>query len=187
MLTADELVALPIFSTLSPVALADVARAAADIRLNAGEYAVYEGEPPALFVVIEGAIEVIKLVDGLERKIGMRLPGVLFCATVAHLHSATRHLVDPIDQLAHVFLIRVETKLVLRFGFVAQTRHQYVRMIWNAHTVAGQKPQTGNHRRRFTAVQNHRHLEDCQKISAANSRNCGTLERRGVSPGVSPG
>ena len=74
MLTPDELAAIPIFSTLSPVALADVARAAADIHLNAGEYAVYEGEPPALFVVLEGAIEVIKLVDGVERKLGMRLP-----------------------------------------------------------------------------------------------------------------
>ena len=74
MLTPDELAAIPIFSTLSPVALADVARAAADIYLNAGEYAVYEGEPPALFVVLEGAIEVIKLVDGVERKLGMRLP-----------------------------------------------------------------------------------------------------------------
>ena len=78
MLTPDELAALPIFSTLSPIARTDVAQAAADIRLNAGEYAVYEGEPPALFVVIEGAIEVIKLVDGIERKIGMRLPGKLF-------------------------------------------------------------------------------------------------------------
>ena len=78
MLTPDELAALPILSTLSPIARTDVAQAAADIRLNAGEYAVYEGEPPALFVVIEGAIEVIKLVDGIERKIGMRLPGKLF-------------------------------------------------------------------------------------------------------------
>ena len=78
MLTPDELAAIPIFSTLSPVALADVARAAADIYLGAGEYAVYEGEPPALFVVLEGAIEVIKLVDGVERKLGMRLPGTLF-------------------------------------------------------------------------------------------------------------
>jgi thioredoxin reductase (NADPH) len=78
MLTPDELAAIPIFSTLSPGALADVARAAADIHLNAGEYAVYEGEPPALFVVVEGAIEVVKLVDGIERKIGMRMPGKLF-------------------------------------------------------------------------------------------------------------
>jgi thioredoxin reductase (NADPH) len=78
MLTPDELAALPIFSALSPVALADVARAAADIYLSAGEYAVYEGEPPALFVVLKGAIEVIKLVDGVERKLGMRLPPNLF-------------------------------------------------------------------------------------------------------------
>ena len=78
MLTPDELAAIPIFSTLSPGALADAARAAADIHLNAGEYAVYEGEPPALFVVVEGAIEVVKLVDGIERKIGMRMPGKLF-------------------------------------------------------------------------------------------------------------
>jgi thioredoxin reductase (NADPH) len=78
MLTPDELAAIPIFSTLSPVALADVARAAADIYLSAGEYAVYEGEPPALFVVLEGAIEVIKLVDGVERKLGMRLRHNLF-------------------------------------------------------------------------------------------------------------
>jgi thioredoxin reductase (NADPH) len=78
MLTPDELAALPIFSTLSRVALADVAQAAADIYLNAGEYAVYEGEPPALFVVLEGAIEVIKLVDGVERKLGTRLRNNLF-------------------------------------------------------------------------------------------------------------
>lgn len=78
MLTPDELAAIPFFAALSPVALADVGRAAADIRLNAGEYAVYEGEPPALFVVLEGIIEVIKLVDGIERKIGTRLPGKIF-------------------------------------------------------------------------------------------------------------
>src|SRR3984885_10969130 len=78
MLTPDELAAIPIFSSLSPAALADVARTAADMYLNVGEYAVYEDEPPALFVVIEGTIEVIKLVDGVERKLGRRLPGTLF-------------------------------------------------------------------------------------------------------------
>ena len=78
MLTPDELAAIPLFSTLSPAALAEIARAAADIRLNTGEFAVYEGEPPALFVVLEGTIEVIKLVDGLERKLGLRTRGKLF-------------------------------------------------------------------------------------------------------------
>lgn len=78
MLTSDEIAAIPLFSTLSPIVLADVARAAADIHLNTGEYAVYEGEPPALFVVLEGTIEVIKLVDGIERKLGSRTRGKLF-------------------------------------------------------------------------------------------------------------
>src|SRR5277367_2798226 len=78
MLTPDELAAIPLFSTLSRFALAEVARAAADIHLNTGEFAVYEGEPPALFVVLEGAFEVIKLVDGVERKLGLRTRGKLF-------------------------------------------------------------------------------------------------------------
>jgi thioredoxin reductase (NADPH) len=78
MLTPDELAAIPLFSTLSPLALADVARAAADIHLNTGEFAAYEGEPPALFVVLEGTFEVIKLVDGVERKLGLRTRGKLF-------------------------------------------------------------------------------------------------------------
>jgi hypothetical protein len=38
------------------------------------------------------------------------LPRVFFGAAVAQLDSAKRHRVDPIDQLAHVFLIRAETK-----------------------------------------------------------------------------
>jgi hypothetical protein len=67
-------------------------------------------------------------------KFPLPLPRVLFGAAVAQLHSAKRHLVDPIDQFAHVFLIRLEPKFVLRFGF-AQPRHQYVRIIWNANTV----------------------------------------------------
>ena len=41
MLTPDELAAIPFFAALSPVALADIGRVAADIRLDAGEYAVY--------------------------------------------------------------------------------------------------------------------------------------------------
>jgi hypothetical protein len=45
-----------------------------------------------------------------------------------------------------------ETKFVPRIGFVAQSRHQCVRTIWNAHTVVSQKPQPGNHRRRLRAV-----------------------------------
>jgi hypothetical protein len=82
-------------------------------------------------------------------------PGLLFGAAVAQLHSAKRHFVDPIDQLANVFLIRIESKLVLQIAFVAQPRHQCARIIGDAHAVAGQKAQAGNHRRRLTEVKNH--------------------------------
>jgi thioredoxin reductase (NADPH) len=75
MLTIDELAAIPLFSTLQEADLANLARAAADIHLAAGEYVVHEGEEPALLVVLEGKIEVTKLIDGIERKIGERAAG----------------------------------------------------------------------------------------------------------------
>jgi thioredoxin reductase (NADPH) len=43
-----------------------------------GEYAAYEGEDGALFAVLEGVIEPVKLTDGVERVVGRRLPGEIF-------------------------------------------------------------------------------------------------------------
>lgn len=77
MLTTEELAAIPLFSTLSPVELRDLARSSADIHVGTGEYVVHEGDEPALFVVLSGMVEVTKRVDGIERKIGERQPGKL--------------------------------------------------------------------------------------------------------------
>ena len=44
----------------------------------AGEYAAHEGDERALFAVLEGRIEAVKLVDGIERVVGERLPGDIF-------------------------------------------------------------------------------------------------------------
>jgi len=77
MLTTDELAAIPLFSTLQEADLANLARTAADIHLAAGEYVVNEGDEPALFVVLDGNIEITKLIDGIERKIGERKPGAI--------------------------------------------------------------------------------------------------------------
>jgi thioredoxin reductase (NADPH) len=76
MFTPDELAAIPLFSALPSAKLAEVAKHAADIRLGPGDYAVHEGEDPALFVVISGLIEIIRRVDGIEEKVGERKPGV---------------------------------------------------------------------------------------------------------------
>ena len=78
MLTPDEIRAVPLFASLSDASLDRLVRTAADIRLNAGEYAVHEGGERALYAVLSGKIEVVKLFDGVERTLGWRLPGTIF-------------------------------------------------------------------------------------------------------------
>src|SRR6185503_15965137 len=78
MLTTEEIAEMPLFAALSPADRERLSRTSADISLAAGEYAVHEGDERALFVVLEGKIEVVKLIDGIERVLGERLPGVIF-------------------------------------------------------------------------------------------------------------
>jgi thioredoxin reductase (NADPH) len=78
MLTADDVRAIPLFSTISETDLGRLAQAAADLHLGAGEFAVHEGGERALYAVIAGKIEVVKLVDGIERTLGWRVPGAIF-------------------------------------------------------------------------------------------------------------
>ena len=49
----------------------------ADLRLEAGEFAVPGGER-ALFAVLAGKVEVVKLIEGIERTLGWRVPGTIF-------------------------------------------------------------------------------------------------------------
>ena len=78
MVTADEIAGVSIFSGLSPVERERLARLAADIRLGPGEYAVHAGDERALFAVLEGRIETVSYVDGIERIVGGRAVGDLF-------------------------------------------------------------------------------------------------------------
>ncbi len=79
MLTIDDVRAVPLFSTLARPELERLARTAADLHLAAGEYAAHEGgQERALFAVLSGKIEVVRLIDGVERTLGWRLPGIIF-------------------------------------------------------------------------------------------------------------
>jgi thioredoxin reductase (NADPH) len=78
VLTPEEVAAVPIFSNLPPEVVARLAQRAADIRLAAGEFAVSEGGERAFFAVIFGCLEVVKLFDGVERRLGLRKAGTLF-------------------------------------------------------------------------------------------------------------
>jgi thioredoxin reductase (NADPH) len=78
MLTVDDVRAVPLFSTLAPTQLERLAQTSADLQLEAGEWAVHEGGERALFAVLSGKIEVVKLFDGIERRLGWRVPGTIF-------------------------------------------------------------------------------------------------------------
>jgi thioredoxin reductase (NADPH) len=58
--------------------LGRLAQTSADIHLLAGEFAVPEGGERALFAVLAGKMEVVKTIDGIERRLGWRVPGTIF-------------------------------------------------------------------------------------------------------------
>ena len=78
MLTIDDVRAIPLFSTLAVTELERLAQTSADLHLGAGEFAVPEGGDRALYAVLAGKIEVVKLIDGVERTLGWRVPGQVF-------------------------------------------------------------------------------------------------------------
>src|SRR5689334_21784262 len=78
MLTIDDVRHVPLFASLGPTELDRLAQTSADIHLSAGEFAVPEGGERALFAVLVGKIEVVKTIDGVERRLGWRLPGTIF-------------------------------------------------------------------------------------------------------------
>jgi thioredoxin reductase (NADPH) len=77
MVTADEIRSVSIFADLGPAECERVARAAADIRLAAGEYAIHAGDERALYAVLEGRLETVGVVDGITRVVGGRGAGEL--------------------------------------------------------------------------------------------------------------
>jgi thioredoxin reductase (NADPH) len=78
MVTADEIARVAVFAALSPTDRERLSRVAADVTLSSGEYAVQQGDERALFALLEGRIEVVQLVDGMDRVVGERHPGDIF-------------------------------------------------------------------------------------------------------------
>src|SRR5215212_3987760 len=78
MITADELADVPLFSGLADDTLAYVVGAVEDIHLLPGEYFAHEGDERSLYVVMDGHVEITKVVNGQEQVIGERTHGMLF-------------------------------------------------------------------------------------------------------------
>jgi thioredoxin reductase (NADPH) len=77
LVTPEEIGEVTIFATLGPAERERLSRAAADIRLVPGEYAIHAGDERALYAVLEGHLETVALVDGIERVVGGRRVGEL--------------------------------------------------------------------------------------------------------------
>jgi thioredoxin reductase (NADPH) len=78
MVTADEIGRVPLFAALDAGERERLSRAAADLSLEPGEYAAHQGDERALFAVLDGRIEAVRLTDGIERVVGERGPGDIF-------------------------------------------------------------------------------------------------------------
>ena len=78
MITPDDVTRITIFAELGEDDRAQLARAAADLTLAPGEFAAEQGSERALFGLIEGCIEAVQTVDGVERIVGRRDPGDIF-------------------------------------------------------------------------------------------------------------
>ncbi|GAA4359098.1 FAD-dependent oxidoreductase [Microbacterium rhizosphaerae] len=78
MITAAELRGIKAFAQLPQAAIDYLATSVEDIHLAPGEYFAHEGDDRAFFVVIDGRAELTKVVNGEERVIGERRPGMFF-------------------------------------------------------------------------------------------------------------
>ncbi|HET9394358.1 MAG TPA: FAD-dependent oxidoreductase [Candidatus Rubrimentiphilum sp.] len=89
MFSAQELRAIPFLSTLADRELEYLSGVVADIHVLANEYVMHEGDSPALFVVMEGRLDVTKIIDGAERVLGVRTRGDLFGQVSVVLNTPT--------------------------------------------------------------------------------------------------
>ena len=78
MVPADEVARISIFADLGSEERERIARAAADISLSAGEYAAEPKAERALFGLLDGGIDAVRIDDGIPTVVGHRVPGDVF-------------------------------------------------------------------------------------------------------------
>lgn len=74
----DELKKFDVMSCLPEAQLHRMAQHAADLRLHAGEWLIREGEQPSFYLLVDGALDVIKEVSGLKNGVFTYKPGDFF-------------------------------------------------------------------------------------------------------------
>ena len=75
MITSAELAQTPLFAGVEEAERQRLARKAADIHLEPGEWLIREGEEPRFFIILEGELEAIKYIVGQRRELGRSKAG----------------------------------------------------------------------------------------------------------------
>ena len=101
MVTADEVRTIKVFEGLDDAASERLARVAADVTLVAGEDAAPEGAPRALFAVLDGRIEAVRSVDGIDRVLAV--DGVTGIDITAKRNQPIRRLPEGDSYLGFIF------------------------------------------------------------------------------------
>jgi len=130
MLTIDDVRSVPLFSALAVAELQRLADTSADLHLGAGEFVVAEGGERALYAVLSGRIEVVKLFDGIERTLGWRLPGTIFgevpiafgTVFVGGYRAAEPSRVFRVDPKHYYAIAATSPELVAKVGALARER-----------------------------------------------------------------
>jgi thioredoxin reductase (NADPH) len=78
LVTTEEIGEVGVFATLGPSEREQLSQSAADISLAEGDYAAHEGDERAIIAVLEGRLETVMTIDGVERVVGERHPGEIF-------------------------------------------------------------------------------------------------------------
>ena len=130
MLTIDDIRSIPLFSTLAVTELERLAETSADLHLGAGEFATHEGDDRALYAVLAGRIEVVKLFDGIERTLGWRAPGTIFgevpiafgTAFVSGYRASEPSRVIRIDSRQYYAVAAASPEIAAKVGALARER-----------------------------------------------------------------
>ncbi len=75
MITSKDLEKIPVFAGVEEQERRRLARRAADVSLDPGQWLIREGEEPQFFVVLEGELEAIKDIAGQRRVLGRSAAG----------------------------------------------------------------------------------------------------------------
>jgi thioredoxin reductase (NADPH) len=114
MITAAELLQIPVFAGMGEFECKRFAQKAADIRVEAGDWVIREGEDPRFFVVLEGLLQAVKDIVGQRRELDQvkagdffgEIPILLGTANLVSVQALTRCRLARFDRQQLQELIR---------------------------------------------------------------------------------